>query len=121
MAAFSEFTIYSVTSLAAMVAMCQMRRLEYVRSEVSIPVLSLVHHPLTRALIGSEPGAGQPAADHRPDRGLHLRRVLHHRDPVPAGVPPGRVPRVSSNSSPSFFPDNIYSRCVLQVSDRCAL
>ena len=35
MAAFSEFTIYSVTSLAAMVAMCQMRRLEYVRSEVS--------------------------------------------------------------------------------------
>ena len=34
MAAFSEFTIYSVTSLAAMVAMCQMRRLEYVRSEV---------------------------------------------------------------------------------------
>ena len=39
MAAFSEFTIYSVTSLAAMVAMCQMRRLEYVRSEVSIPSL----------------------------------------------------------------------------------
>ena len=31
MAAFSEFTIYSVTSLAAMVAMCQMRRLKYVR------------------------------------------------------------------------------------------
>lgn len=83
MAAFSEFTIYSVTSLAAMVAMCQMRRLEYVRSEVSSPLIGHLY------LISSEPGVGQPPAHHRPDRCLHLRRVLHHRDPVPAGVSPG--------------------------------